>query len=484
MDAHAPAASRALHVAFAVAFAVATRGTPAKADATPADAGPDAGATAPPSAVPGDARVLAPRRTVRETPNLPAACGFRHRVCVRGARDAPRALATLAALERALDVLTGALGLPAPDPGVESGAFDVWLEDGAPRLGDVALDAFDPVARFDRASAVGTLDARLGPGCTLDLAAARVAAGAVLARVAPATDPGTALAETTYLASLVAPCERTALAESVAAYQARPHAFVADRRDAGASEDFDPFAPLARAARPSVRAHAYATGAALGVAWLDGRHGAEPGRLLAATWALRPTPSTPAPRYHSEPDTLDVLAGSAERFYGRRARLDDHAVDLGAARATAGALGAYASFPAWRGLGPALDPHLDWDVPFPTTPRRLAAAAPVAPLGSAFVVVRTAGAPPGARLRVEVEWEAFARMTWRALRLDAAGRELARQVFPSSERATSAQGTVADLAGTAAVLLVGTSGGDPSARLDPDDGVFEPHGFLLSVAGL
>ena len=42
--------------------------------------------------------------------------------------------------------------------------------------------------------------------------------------------------------------------------------------------------------------------------------------------------------------------------------------------------------------------------------------------------------------------------------------------------------TVVDLEGVARILVVGTNAGDPSFRFDPNDEVWEPHGWTVTVA--
>ena len=42
----------------------------------------------------------------------------------------------------------------------------------------------------------------------------------------------------------------------------------------------------------------------------------------------------------------------------------------------------------------------------------------VAPTGASYVVVDHAAAPPGAKLRLEAEWEDYGRMRWVAVKLD------------------------------------------------------------------
>ncbi len=107
---------------------------------------------------------------------------------------------------------------------------------------------------------------------------------------------------------------------------------------------------------------------------------------------------------------------------------------------------------------------------------------PVYPTGASHLVIRRAGARPGARLRAEIEWEEHALFRWAFVKLDASGRELGRVVIPTKERATEARMTLVDLDGVDRVMLVGVNVGDPGYTFDPDDEVFEPHGWLVTLA--
>ena len=73
-------------------------------------------------------------------------------------------------------------------------------------------------------------------------------------------------------------------------------------------------------------------------------------------------------------------------------------------------------------------------------------------------------------------------MRWVVLKLDASGRERARVAVPTTERATEAQVTVVDLDGVDTALVVGVNAGEPTEPFDPDEGPWEPHGWMLTVA--
>ena len=104
------------------------------------------------------------------------------------------------------------------------------------------------------------------------------------------------------------------------------------------------------------------------------------------------------------------------------------------------------------------------------------------PTGSSCILIRHDGAPKGSRLRVEATWEQHAKMLWAVVKLDAHGKELGHLVVPSHDRVTEAQMTVVDLDDVATVLLIGVNAGDGLYPFDPDDEVWEPHSWLMTVA--
>jgi hypothetical protein len=394
------------------------------------------------------------------------ACSFRVPVCVHAdAAWRGATLAVLAAEERAWEGLTGALDLPAPDPDPETRAYDVYLVDRVPS----GLDALttsslrDVRSRVDRASAFTRIDRRL-TGCALETAIARELARAALFRAAPATDLGSARAEAAYLARLLVPCALGAPG-GLADFQAHPERPIVDtwaERDPRAGAVYD-------------------DGAALFFWWLDASFGAQPAAIVRALWALSPT-RTPlgAARWVDEPDGFDVLRVTFKGALATNSTLDDLLLDFGVARAFMGDEDDGSVLPDAQPLGAALRPRIDWEIDWPAAPRRVAAS--VFPTGAAYVVVHHAGAPPGARLRLEATWEEHAKMRWAVVKRDAHGRRIRQVLVPTTEKATEAQVTVVDLDAAFDVLVVGVNTGDPEYTFDPDDETWEPHGWLLTIA--
>ncbi len=375
------------------------------------------------------------------------ACSFRRALCVHAPAHvgAPAVLATLAAAERAWETAAGALDLPTPDADLATGAYDVYLAASPALAARTVLATRDARGPVDRASAFTLLDARLS-GCSRDRAVARELLRAILARTSPAMDDGSARAQTSAMAELVEPCARA----DAALFQAHPErAFV----------DAWPEAPAAIGAD-------FGDGAGLAYRWLDATFAASPGAVLRALWALSPS-ATPlgAFRWKNDPDTFAVLRTSMRDAVSTGSTLDDVFRELAVARALDGA-------------------RLDWDVPWPDKPRRLASPpAGVAPAGASVVAIRRAGAgEPSGNLRVELDWETHAKMRWAIVKLDAAGRELGHLPIPTTDRATSAQMSLVGLEAVATVLVVGANAGDAAYPFDPDDEAWEPHGWLLTIA--
>jgi hypothetical protein len=390
-----------------------------------------------------------------------SACSFRQPLCVHASRKAPprKILGALASTERAWEVATHALSLPPPDVDLVTGAFDVYLVPHVPAGADAELGGRDAIASFDRASAFMIVDEG-AEGCALDALVARETARAILWRVAPATDPATARAETAYLARLMVPCALEDV-DGIDTFQAHPDASIASMRD------------------PSD----YAFGASLFYWWVDWSFGNAPGSVVQALWALAPTRTPMASeRWIGRPDAFDVLRASFKNALTTGSTLDDLLLDFAVAREFVGKTSDAEHMPETRSLGDAAEVHADWQVDWPAQPRRLASGRGIEPTGATYVVIDCASAPKGARLRVETEWEEHAALRWAAVKIDGDGHESAAVAIPSAERATAAQITVVDLEGVTKVVLVGTNAGDPLDPFDPNDTTWEPHGWVMSVA--
>jgi hypothetical protein len=303
--------------------------------------------------------------------------------------------------------------------------------------------AREPRGPFDRASSFAVVDRHTPPGCALDLALARAVARGSLWRAAPGTDPGSAEAATEALAELATPCSVGQERDDAVAFQSAPERAVVDPRSGS-----------------------FGRGAAMFFDWLDHRFGTRPGGVLLGLWAVAPTKTpTGAWRWAGAPTDVDVLGASLAGALWKDSTIDDVFAAFAAARAS---------------MEPA--PTLTWSIPWPLEERHLASGDPVSPTGSSYVAVDRAGAPRGARLRVEATWEDYARMRWIVLKIDATGKMIDELPIPSTDRATGAAMTVENLDAVDHIVVVGVNLRSTEMPFDPDDGIWEPHGWVLSLA--
>jgi hypothetical protein len=370
------------------------------------------------------------------------ACSLRHPVCVHAmAGTAPALqLAALGSSDRAWDATTGALEASPPD-GALDGTWHIYLVDGVDGGGRAVLDGRDPRAHFDRAASFGLVDRSTSLGCSLDLAVARAVVQGSMWRLAPAIDAGSALAMMDTLARLTTLCASGV--EDAVAFQARPERALVD--------------PLSIA---------FDRGASMFFGWLDATFGAGPGTLVEGLWALSPTRTLPgAWRWAGTPTPFDVLRVSLRDALWRGSTLDDVFVRFAVDRAQ---------------MDP--QPGLAWHASWPVHARRLASPEPVSPTGASFVRVDLAGAPPGAKLHVEAEWEDYGRMRWVVEKVDATGHVLALKFIDSLDRSTRAAATVEKLEDVDHLVVIGVNVGSTEQAFNPDQGEWEPHGWLLTLA--
>jgi hypothetical protein len=357
---------------------------------------------------------------IEAPPALPrTACSFRRSICVHGG-DAETSRGTLEALERAWEAGV-VLGVPLPR------SFDAYV---APEPSRSAIADRDLLRHFDYATAYSILDAR-ATGCARDFEAARELYAASALSVAPAIDEASLRGESTALASLAVPCA----AIDATSFQSR-----ADRAIADPEGNPAPF-----------------------FAWVDDAFGKEPGRALAATWALAPTKTLGDERWTAEPDVFDVLRESLKDARGPGFSFDDALAEFSVARLELGA-----------------PVRFDWDVAWPKSARTLASPYPVAEAGATYVRIDGSGA--ASRLRVDAIWEEHAKMRWTVVKLDAAGHAIAQWEAKAQPKATEAHLQIVDTAGATAFVVVAANVGNWTSPFDPDEGPWEPHGWLLTIA--
>jgi hypothetical protein len=369
------------------------------------------------------------------------ACSFRNPLCVRAAPGTPRQfqLEAIAAADRAWDAITRVLRMPAPD-GALGDPWDVYLVDGVPGGARVVPDERDPEARFDRESTFALVDRGTAVGCYLDFALARAIAEGSLRREVPATDLAAARAQSEEVARLATPCAPEG--EDDAAFQAQPWRCLLDP----SSEAFD-------------------RGASLFVRWVDSTFGSELGNVVTGGWALAPTRTdSRAWRWAAKPTTFDVLRASLPAALGSDVTFDDVLLKFALAR--------FAMLP---------HPALAWSVPWPILARRITPAEPIAPTGVSYVRIDHKDVGRDAKLRLEAQWEDYARMRWVVLKRDAADRTLAQVTVTSTEHGTAASMTIEQLDGVDHILVVAQNLGSTEHPFNPDQGEWESHSWLLTL---
>jgi hypothetical protein len=124
-----------------------------------------------------------------------------------------------------------------------------------------------------------------------------------------------------------------------------------------------------------------------------------------------------------------------------------------------------------------------WRIDWPAQARRLASPRPVAPTGASYVVIDHDGAPAGARLRLEAQWEDYGRMRWAAIEEGASGAAVRVIPIASPDRATQAAVTLEQLDGVHRVIVVAADVGSTEHPFQPAQGEWEPHGWTLTVEG-
>jgi hypothetical protein len=375
----------------------------------------------------------------------PRACSLRHRLCVQAAVGT-RAAAVADALEsadRAWDTMTGVLAVPAP----QAPAGDRWrvyLVDSAPGGGVARATGRAALGAFDRVESFGLVERATPRGCPLDFAMARAIARGALWRASPATAAASAIAQSEALARLATACASTG-SEEESALQSQPERGLT--------------------VPPSV---SFDRGAALFFEWIDARFGSEPGALIAGMWALSPTRTRASVwregHWAASPTGFDVLRTSLRDALWRGSTLDD----------------VFVRFAMDRGeVTPP--PAVAWHIPWPSHSRRLASPTPVSPTGASYVLIDHAGAPSGARLRIEAQWEDYARIRWMVAKLDARGHSIGELPIRTLDDRPGASMTVEGLDGTDRILVVAVNVGSTEHPFDPNQGEWEAHGWLLTV---
>jgi hypothetical protein len=367
------------------------------------------------------------------------------------------ARAALTALESAYERLVWVLDLPAPLDDAQGGspALDWYLEAGPLR---VQADAPD-LGYWDRAPAYcsGGKD----EDASLERSAFLCVAEALALRLdaAEAPDARRAFATALWWSSASPESRDVAAIDSL---QSRPERALSARELDAASE-----------------------GGGVFYDYLDRnvstlRYGALPAALFAVS-AGRTAPGSP--QWDNEPDTFDVLRHTLDQQPDRMAALLN---DVAVHRAFVGARddGAHAD---WLGWSSAFgNVRYDWVIPMSSLPRRVAATRPLQPLGSVYLWLALDRDARDTTLGFQAEWEPPVTFVWTLVRVGADGSELSRLEVPYQQRARSAEQRLGELAGTAAVLVIGTNLGGVSLAhpFDPDVAPYEANSCTIYLAKL
>jgi hypothetical protein len=386
-----------------------------------------------------------------------AFCSPKRPVCAQGS-DGAAALRALAALEDAYEKLVFGLGLPPPRADEGRGGTD-------------ALDAYvtapgTPFAADSDAPAHG-LFSSTSAFCRLPLDEPPLLLRSAVLCVGEAIAVGLDASE--------APFTRRAFATSLWWLVGTPTVLDLEAIDA-----------VQRTPELAIGAGDVDTrseGAALFFSYLEQALGAgEPGELSASLLSAAASPYPRGPSYDNEPDTFDVLRHTVDGRFAFARLMSDFAVS----RAFLGDRedGQHLPLLAWAGsFGRA---RFDWVIPFSSLPRRVSIHPAIDSTGSVLVWLDLDKVPERAALGFQAEWEAPVSFHWQLVRVGEHGEELGRIPVVFEDRSTLVEATVGHLAGTRAVLAVGTNLETVALDhpFDPDVRPFEPHGLTVYFAAL
>lgn len=395
------------------------------------------------------------------------ACAEDAPLCVsaRGRESADLAPA-LRAGALAWRTLTGPLEFPAPDASEGSRALEIVLAREEP---DVSIERRDDhaYARLERASVRVRVNAERA-GCELDEAMARAVALASLTRAAPRSTDAVARGQAAYLAQWIAPCA-LARTDDIDAYARAP--------------SWPAVGPPGLAV--DERARKAAHGARLFWWWLEERYARRPTELLMGLLAQgghrERAPGEKIPKGASwKHDTMDVLRATFDAPAGQSMAYDEVLLAFAIERRLLTHDDRLRFSRVTRALASArITPH-DWQIEWPSKPRRLASGNPLYPTGSSSIVVRVPAAKRAKSLRLDVEWEAHSMMRWAAIKRDGLGRALGRVDVLGPKKGTRAAATIVDLERTHDIMLVGVALGDPIRPYRASEGEPEPHAWIVN----
>lgn len=407
-----------------------------------------------------------PRESKRRPTDIePPGCSPIRPVCVHRGADVADETAVLALekAEHAYERIVLALGLPAPLPGGEARAIDLYL---APRSSKEPLRVVaDRTLRRVFDGATGYCVVAEADPALLERALTQCIAELSLLRLDPAEAPELRRAIASEL-FLNASLPTSPDVQAVSDFQAQPERAPATRSTGAA--------PAAES-----------EGAALFFDYFETTRGlARPASFTTAWFALSGGTTPPrAWRHRNEPDLFDALRQTLGESSSAVAR---ELAAWAVARAFAGSRDDPSELPHFDFAGDFGKPRLDWVLSEASLPRRVAGSRPLEPTGSAYVLVELDSARPERTLGFQATWEEPVAFVWTLVRIGKDGRELSRLEVPFQERATEVEQRITNLKGARALLIVGTNAGgiDRAYAFDPDHAPFERHGFIVYVTAL
>ncbi|WP_172824849.1 NAD(P)H-quinone oxidoreductase [Pajaroellobacter abortibovis] len=394
-------------------------------------------------------------------------CSLNYPVCIHSDAEVTptHLLSVLDSIENAWSTATGPLGLPPPDIDWRTDAYPIYLVNQLETGAETSIHLRTDFGGIDRSSAFTVLDKHVQPDCTMDWLLARELARAILWRLSPSTDSATARSQSSFWSWLMTFCPMPE--EDIAGFQSCPEHALAD-----------PWDESELSKRVS-----FSRGAALFYRWLDTHFGSGLGTMIQALWTLSATHTPPQQGWwDSNPNTFDVLRATFKNRLSQQASFDDILLQFAIARPFLGAASDPFNLPEMGSLGEVAHIQPAWDISWPERPRRLASPRGISPTGAAYIRVDTHTSPPGASLRIELEWESYARMKWAIVKSNSDGSSQSQLLIPSYENATEAQTTVSDLGGTAVLWIIGLALGEPHTLFHPETSHLEPHGWMLTLA--
>jgi hypothetical protein len=401
----------------------------------------------------------------RERPDAAApvvACSFSEPVCIHASSgvDHGAILWTIRYAERALRGFR-ALDLPRPqlDGSLGGGpAYDIYLIPGTPEpatIADLTLNSDG----WDRATAFTVMpppDPRAG--CVAPFTIAQSIAHAAALGYDAGAEGGALAMESSYLASLVAPCPQVEEA-AVDDFQRHPErSFVSG----------DPDQP---------------DGALLFPWYLDHTLGrGKPGQVMASLIAMASQRTPPGSlEWKNEPDIFELLRATT-RDHG--SNLENMLVDFAVARAFVGSRSDGAHLDDVDRYGDFGRVRFEWSLPYASLPRRVASGAPVEAMGMTYIWLDLDGAPAGAEVTFVADWELPSIFRWTLVKVDKNGAESGRIDVAAIFGESHVERSVVGLDNLAGLMIVGVNGGnvDRSHPFDPDEQPLMPHAYTVMLA--